>query len=94
MHDAIDRDSIVEDAMEDEVRPEYEDPDVRSNFRRASSHQRLPAESLASAAQLRDKAAGSGWIVGGDEVTNLAQIRSGSPRHHDRLQGSAFSKAA
>ncbi|WP_267355783.1 MULTISPECIES: hypothetical protein [unclassified Methylobacterium] len=93
MHDAIDRNSVVEDAMEDEERPEYEDPDVWRNLRRGSSHHGLPAKGLTPGAQLRDEAAGTGWIVGGDEITNLARVRPGSPRHHDRRQGLAFSRA-
>ena len=79
MHDAIDQHSIVEDAMGDEVRPEYEDPGVGSNVPRGSSHHRLPAKGLASSAQFRDEAAGTGWIVGGDEVTDFTQVRPGSP---------------
>jgi len=59
MHDAINRDSIVEDAMQDEVRPEYGDPDVRRNLRRGPSHHGLPAKGLTPGAKLRNDAVGA-----------------------------------
>jgi hypothetical protein len=91
---AIDQDLVVEDAMKDQVRSEYEDPYGESNLRRGPAHHRLPTERLTSGAQLRDEAASAGGIVSRDDVTDLAQIGSGASRHDDRLQGAAFSMAA
>jgi hypothetical protein len=56
---AIDPNLVVEDAMKDRVRSEYEDPYVESNLRRGLAHHRLPTERLTSDAQLRDEAAGA-----------------------------------
>ncbi|MDP4003500.1 hypothetical protein Q8W67_08475 [Methylobacterium sp. NEAU K] len=93
MRPAIDRNPVVELAMMNQVRSEFEDPYVGSDLRRGPAAHRLPTQCGTSDAERREEADGGSGIVRGYEVADRAQIRSRLPRHEDRLRVPAFSQA-